>query len=492
MRAGCHFVLLLVLSGSMVLLGQNGARLIDYNARSSGRGGTSIGMFDNNSLMITNPAGLSFLGNSRLEFNFSSMIPSLHFRNTINDRDGEDKYYPMPSLSYVKPGHEGRLSWGVGAFTIGGMGAEFNLNHPLFPTPQNYYSNLGIVQFGPSLAYKITDNLSVGFSAHLVYSMMDFRMPYSLSPGALQGQIPGMGGMTFGEMFAAPPTQGGFGYSEVTAYAAMKDLKGLGFNAKLGLAWMPSEQWTFGVVYNLPTPLNLRRGTAEMDMNAQFGDAMQRAVQGAMQQGMSQAEAQAYVVGMFTQMGIDTGAGVAASYELGADLEMPQSIGLGLSFRPGPRLRLAVDFEWLNWKRSFDRMTLTLADGQSANINLLMGNDGGFGIDFPMEWKDSCVLKFGVEHDLSASWTLRGGFVYGTNPVPDHTVFPVFPAIVVNHLTLGASCRLSRPLTLHVAFEKALDKDQTASADNIIAHEYRNSVSTLGNTFVHLALTWEL
>jgi len=34
---------------------QNGIRLIDFNAQSLGRGGTSIAVFDNASLQLTNP-----------------------------------------------------------------------------------------------------------------------------------------------------------------------------------------------------------------------------------------------------------------------------------------------------------------------------------------------------------------------------------------------------------------------------------------------------
>ncbi len=49
----------------------NGTRMIGFDAKSIGRGGTSIGFFDNSSLVFTNPAGISFLDGARLDADFS-------------------------------------------------------------------------------------------------------------------------------------------------------------------------------------------------------------------------------------------------------------------------------------------------------------------------------------------------------------------------------------------------------------------------------------
>ena len=39
----------------------NGTRVVGFNAKTIGRGGTTIGLFDSPVLMMTNPAGISFL-----------------------------------------------------------------------------------------------------------------------------------------------------------------------------------------------------------------------------------------------------------------------------------------------------------------------------------------------------------------------------------------------------------------------------------------------
>ena len=58
--------LVLLVFLSSFSFGQNGTRLIGFDARSMGRAGTSIGTFDSPELMMTNPAGISFLNSSMI------------------------------------------------------------------------------------------------------------------------------------------------------------------------------------------------------------------------------------------------------------------------------------------------------------------------------------------------------------------------------------------------------------------------------------------
>ena len=83
---------------------------------------------------------MSFLKSSAFELGASAIFPKAHFKNNINDADGESNVYPMGTISYVcKP--TGRLSYGVGIFTpiliaamIGTHGAGLNF------IAQDFYS----------------------------------------------------------------------------------------------------------------------------------------------------------------------------------------------------------------------------------------------------------------------------------------------------------------------------------------------------------------
>lgn len=488
MKAGLRLLVILFMAST--LFAQSGTRLVGFDAKSLGRGGTSIGVFDTPELMMSNPAGLSFVNQSMVNVDISMMYPSLHFQNKLNNVDGDDNIFPLPSASYLRSCDCSDFTWGVGFFTAGGMGADYMLNHALYgTTKQEYHSKLASMQGGLSAAYKFNEHFSVGASLHLVYSMLEFSMPFSLNPMAMQGVANPMTGMTFGQMFAGTPPNG-FGYDEVTASAKMTDLTAIGFNGKIGVAYKVDNKLSFGLSYTLPTSLTYTGGKATMDMTAQLNDAFGKAVMGAMMQGMTQAQAQAYVAGMFTQLGIDMSKGVVANYDLDVDLTFPSSIGFGVSYKATDCLMLAADVEYLMWESAFDKMTLKLKNGNNSNINKMMGNSGAFDIEFPMNWENSLMIKIGGEYLATKELTLRLGYAYNSNPVPQSTIFPIFPAVVENHVMAGASYKVSNPITINAAFEMALNNSVTASNPSLIANEFDGSTSELSTWFMHVGVSY--
>jgi long-subunit fatty acid transport protein len=350
------------------------------------------------------------------------------------------------------------------------------------------------MQGGPAIAYKVTPEFSVGASAHLVFSMLEFQMPYSLSPTIMRGVVNPANGMTFGDMFAGPPAQGGFGYTEVTAAAKMSDLTAFGFSGKVGIAWKPNEKATFGLSYTSPSALTYKKGKAGMDMTAQLSNAFGKAMQGYMMQNPTATvpQAQAAVTQQFGQLGIDMSKGVVANYDLDVKLKFPQSIAVGAGVKLSEDLLVGFDFEWINWQNAFDKMTLNLANGNNTNINRMLGNAGTFSLDFPMKWEDAYAIRLGVELAASKALTLRAGGAFGSNPVVSETVFPVFPAIVENHVMVGASYQVSAPITVHLAYEHALNNSQSCSGDNLVAEEFCGSTSQLSENIFHLSLSWGL
>ncbi len=489
------FIVIIIMAA--IISAQTGTRLVGFDAKSMGRGGTSIGTFDTPELMMSNPAGISFLDHSMVSADISLMFPAVHFKNTLNDINGANNTFPLPGASFVNKYKESNFSWGLGFFTSGGMGADYSLDHALYRNqdgsynPQTYHSKLGTMQGGLTAAYKFTDNFSVGVSAHLVYSMLEFGMPYSLNPSIMQGVANPLTGMTFGQMFAAPPSQGGFGYTEVTASANMTSLSAIGFNGKIGFAYKVNDKLSFGLSYTMPTSLTYKNGKASMDMTAQLNDAFGKAVQGAMiQYGLTQAQAQTAVMAQFSGMGIDLSKGVKANYDLNVDLKFPQSFGFGASYVVSNSLKFSGDLEWINWSNAFDKMTIKLSNGSSSNINTMLGNKGTFNLDFPMNWKNSVVVKLGGEYSIFSDLIVRLGYAYGSNPVPQSTIFPIFPAIVENHLTIGASYSVSAPLTINAAFEMALNKSLTASNPSSVANEYNGSTSQLSTSLIHLSASY--
>ncbi len=478
-------------------LAQNGTQLIGYDAVTSGRAGTSVGNFDNPSLMMNNPAGIAFLKSSQMDLSLSFMTPSVYFKNGINNSKGKNNLFPLGCISYVNQ-REKKMTYGFGIFTQGGMGADFSLNHYMYRdekgsyAPQTYHSKFAVMQGGVTAAYKLNSKLSIGVTATVVYSQMEFQMPFSMPPSMLKGVIDPSTGFSFGNMFAAPPASGGLGYTELVASANMSGLTSYRFNGRIGLAYKPSDKLSLGLSYSLPIDLKYQNGTAQMDMTAQMNDAFGKVVAGIMQQNPSYtaAQAQAAAMGQFSSLGIDLSKGATDKYATSATLGLPQSIAAGISFAASHKLRLSMDLQWLDWASAFNTMHISLSGGTNANINTMLGTNGTMEIPFPLNWKNTVVIKTGAELQASKKLNLRCGYAYGDNPVPETTIFPLFPAIVVHHASVGGSYKVSKFIAINAAYEHAFRNDQTASANSLIGAQFNNSVSGLSNDIYHISLSW--
>jgi long-chain fatty acid transport protein len=55
----------------------------------------------------------------------------------------------------------------------------------------------------------------------------------------------------------------------------------------------------------------------------------------------------------------------------------------------------------------------------------------------PQNWKDQTVLMIGGQYMLAPGLALRAGYNHASNPVPDSTLNPLFPATIESHYTLG-------------------------------------------------------
>jgi long-chain fatty acid transport protein len=499
-----------------ITFSQNGTRAVDYNTRSIGRGGTEIGFFDGPSAMLMNPAGISFIKKPVLNANAIFMVPPTHFKNYVkdasgnpttqllNDDDGEKLLYVMPSLAYVHDFKNSKFTLGAGVFTTGGMGTEGKFNHQLFVSPvfstnyqkQVYRSRFAVIESCISGSYLITPQFSIGITGEFVYSTLELGQPFSLSPSFLKGAFVSAltGSTTYGNYFSGNKPLG-LGYKELTASAEMTNLKSYTFGGKIGFAYKCSEKFSLGASYTLSVPLNYKDGNAKMDMSAQFNEASVVATQNVMSILHISADSAAKIVSAtFSANGIHPYEGFIADYTVSNEFKTPQSVGFGLMYSPMPKCRLGFDFEWLNWSKAFDKMTLTLKGGTNSNINKMLVNGApnaeDLVVEFPMNWKDAVILKFGGEYDLSKVFTVRAGYSYSSNPIPEETIIPIMPAILEHHIMAGLSYDVYTKLTLNLALEYGLKNSVTGSNPHLVATEYKNSESSLQNLLAHISLSY--
>jgi long-chain fatty acid transport protein len=128
------------------------------------------------------------------------------------------------------------------------------------------------------------------------------------------------------------------------------------------------------------------------------------------------------------------------------NFQMPSSTTVGLSWQANPKLMVAADVKRIGWSSVMKGFSMRYDSATlGGNVNFTM----------PQNWKDQTVVALGGAYQLDDAWTLRAGYNHASNPIPDGTVNPLFPAIVKDHYTAGFGYKLSKSVSIDAAISHA-------------------------------------
>jgi len=277
----------------------NGMNMISYGGQESGMAGASLGVSDNPMAMNNNPAGLTQIKDSELIVGISLLMPNLKHMDSVsplgsNDKNGENKVFPLPTLAYAKRIPNSKVVLGIGIFAQGGMGADFKDLKTAFGTKDRTYTNVRYAKITPTIAYQFTDRLSGGVALNVGYSDVEMEFfPDTFFPGG--DGIPPFAGMDLEDEYA------------------------FGYGAKIGLMYKISEDVNIGLVYTTRSELNYDNGKMEFRGPAPIGGKYDAEMEG------------------FT---------------------WPASLGAGIGIRPTERLLLAADITWVNWSDAIETVKI--------------------------------------------------------------------------------------------------------------------------------------
>lgn len=105
------------------------------------------------------------------------------------------------------------------------------------------------------------------------------------------------------------------------------------------------------------------------------------------------------------------------------NFQWPETYGVGIAWQATPALMVAADVKHIGWSDSMKNFSLSV--------------NGGPQMDLPQNWKDQTVIMIGGQYMLRPGLALRFGYNHASNPVPDSTLNPLFPATIESHYTLG-------------------------------------------------------
>ena len=144
------------------------------------------------------------------------------------------------------------------------------------------------------------------------------------------------------------------------------------------------------------------------------------------------------------------------------DFDLPPQLNLGLAWKFSDTATGVVDYQRINYG---DIKSLSNSnDYLFAPPNNLGGDDGlGFG------WDDVGILKLGVQWEYSSRLTLRTGYSYASDAISnEESLFNLLaPAVVKEHLSVGATWRYDKHSAINVAFTRGLKKSSDGTNPNV-------------------------
>jgi len=221
-----------------VSLSANGLNLNGLGSKAIAMGGAFIGQADDYSAIFWNPAGLTQMKSSSISFFVTDLIPSGSYQFPQFGIDAKTKsaMYPSGSVAYFKPIND-NLIIGIAAYVPSGTGAKWNGEDLKLLTSGVTYrweSFMGVITVSPVIAYKISDQFSLGATLNLNYGMLKLWRP-------------GVGQ-----------------YNE--------DLSGFAFGATIGALFKPTDKLGIGLTLRTPTKVKFS-GEATMAGAAAVGQA---------------------------------------------------------------------------------------------------------------------------------------------------------------------------------------------------------------------------
>lgn len=127
---------------------------------------------------------------------------------------------------------------------------------------------------------------------------------------------------------------------------------------------------------------------------------------------------------------------------------IPANFAGGVALKPTTKLTVFLDVERIQYGQ------IKSIANSGSNQALLGSNNGpGFG------WNDITAIKTGVAYKVSPKLTVRGGYNHSGQPIPNTETFfnLLAPGVVQNHVTAGATWKLSGSKELNFAYLHAFE-----------------------------------
>ncbi|MFT4583972.1 MAG: long-chain fatty acid transport protein [Gammaproteobacteria bacterium] len=262
--------------------------------------GSTLASGDDALSQILNPSSLASVS-KRLDINVSYVRSNLRFRNSLNDKENGRDFngYPLsynnfiiPAVGFAYPLKNTNWTFGFQFYGLGGDAARFVLDD--FDAPagfgkgQKFRGNLALLTFGPAVAYRVSEKLSLGVSLQVTAARLQLDQPFG----------------TF-----APPNSLRFRFRfEMPEYGFHYTLA-----SRLSATYKMTDWMSVAVAYQSPRDFNL-----DGDVSFTFPAGI----------GINKLESKGTI-----------------------PLTLPHQLDAGIAFKLNPQLLVDVGYSWVAWSR---------------------------------------------------------------------------------------------------------------------------------------------
>lgn len=127
-------------------------------------------------------------------------------------------------------------------------------------------------------------------------------------------------------------------------------------------------------------------------------------------------------------------------------INLPLNFTFAYAFKPTDRTTIEADFGYTRWS-TFKRLYIT-ADPVNAREDIILN---ALGIQ-DKDYRDGFSLHLGGNHKIGKKWTVRGGWLFFWNVVPEDHYIPAVPDANSMGLSLGVGYEILKNLNLDLAY----------------------------------------
>jgi len=428
-----------------------GFALIEQSASQMGNafaGGAAIA--NDASTIYFNPAGMTRLprqlvGGLHListQAEFSGSATDLLGNPIATGGDGGDAggLGIVPNLYFTMPVNN-RLVLGLGVGVPFGLSTDYD--DDWVGRYQGIKSEVATININPSIAFKATNSLSVGFGVSFQY--MEAELTQAIDQGSLC--IP--------TLMAPPPA--GAGLDATTAAATCAGL-GLTPQGNDAFAKIEGDNWAGG--FNVGLLYEPTSGT-------RVGLAYRSKIKQQLNGDASFRNTDPFFTGATFPVFVDTDASAA--------IDLPKTISLSVYHDLNSQWSVMADATWTGWS-SFEELRVEYDSFQPDTV-----------VD--ESWNDSMRYAVGFDYRHDNAWTFRGGLAFDESPIPNngHRT-PRIPGEDRTWVSVGFGYQMSPALGIDVGYSHLFVKepktDHGTTTTGTITGDYDAAVDILSAQLV--------